>query len=299
MEDQEPKTEPIEPEIMRDLPVSTKPSMPLTIEELAEIEGDRGIQVTENRRKMIENLRRASVMLTSPQDYLLFKTPEGAVTAYLQDSGCKRVWQIWGIEIIPKGGFTKVKDDETGDYAMCCIADGISKFTGLQVFDVEGIRYSTEDFCKDVKPDLKKEMFVKLAAVANRDGNIIRSLTGMKSIALEFLEDCWKGTGKSIDKCHLGKGYGGKAERAGADTSTKAPEDLPMPVCLVCRKTMKWLPATAKYAAFYTCPDKKKGPDGKYNEHQSIDEASWRKKYAEMTARDAAKDTGQNGAPQP
>jgi hypothetical protein len=270
--------DPIEPEIVNDnLPELSRPSIPVTIDELAVIPDDRGVAIVEARKKIIESLRRASVLLTSPQDWLLFRTKEGAVTAYLQDSGCKRVWQIWGIEITPKGEFEKITDTNTGDFAYRCLADGVCKVTGLFVHDIEGIRYSTEDFCASVKPELKKEMFVKLAAIANRDGNIIRSLTGMKSVAIEFIEDVWRGTGKTTQYCSKGKGYGSQQERQGA--KIQEPTDIPAPICEKedCGKQMKFVAGGTSrtsgkpYPAFWSCPDFQKG-----NGHSAINDSDYR-----------------------
>lgn len=281
-ENTEPENPAVEPEIIQDLAV-TRPSMPVTVDELAVIPDERGIQVIQARFKIIDSLRRASISLTSPQDWLLFKTPEGAVTAFLQDSGCKRIWQIWGIEIQPTGEFEKITDDETGDFAYRCFGNGVSKVTGLFVEQIEGVRYSNENYCKDL-PKLQQEVRVKQSAIANRDGNIIRALTGLKSVALEMLEEVWKGTGKNTALCNLGKGYGSRTERRGAEVHDQAPKDIPPPICAVCKKNMKYVPAGANYSAFYSCPDKKKGPDGKYNEHQSISCIDWEKKLAELKA---------------
>ena len=282
---QEPENEnpPVEPELIHEATALARPIMPMTIDELAVIPDDRGIQVMRTRYRMIDQLRRDSILLTSPQDWLLFKNPEGAVTAYLQDSGCKRIWQIWGIEIQPREGWEKITDDETGDFACKCYGSGVSKVTGLFVENIEGVRYSNENYCKDL-PKLQQEVRVKQAAIANRDGNIIRALTGLKSVALEMLEDVWKGTGKTSALCNLGKGYGSRTERRGAEVNDQAPKDVTPPVCGVCKKTMKYVAAGANYSSFWSCPDKKKGPDGKYNEHESISTSEWEKKLAGMKA---------------
>jgi hypothetical protein len=283
-QDPENENPAIEPELIHEETALTRPSMPVTIDELAVIPDDKGIQVIQARYKMIDTLRRASISLTSPQDWLLFKTPEGAVTAYLQDSGCKRIWQIWGIEISPKEGWEKITDDETGDYACKCYGTGVSKVTGLFVENIEGVRYSNENYCKDL-PRLQQEVRVKQAAIANRDGNIIRALTGLKSVALEMLEEVWKGTGKSSALCNLGKGYGSRTERKGAEVHDQAPRDVPAPICDICGKSMKYIAASDRYKAFWSCPEKKKGPDGKYNNHGSVEADKW-----EATMKLAAED---------
>ena len=290
MQDQDNENPAIEPEIIHEETALTRPSMPVTIDELAVIPDDRGIQVIQARHKILDSIRKASIALTSPKDWLLFKTPEGAVTAFLQDSGCKRIWQLWSIEISPSADWEKITDDDTGDYAWKCFGDGISNVTGLFVKRVEGVRYSNENYCKDL-PRIQQEVRVKQAAMANRDGNIIRALTGLKSVALEMLEEVWKGTGKTSALCNLGKGYGSRTERRGAEVHDQAPKDVNPPICDICGKSMKYLAATDRYKAFWSCPDKKKGPDGKYNNHGSVEADKW-----EATMKLAAEDRAKGAA---
>ena len=51
---------------------------------------------------MIETLRKSSIRATHPEDWVLFKAAEeqgGQVVGYLEDAGCDRVRDLWGIEI--------------------------------------------------------------------------------------------------------------------------------------------------------------------------------------------------------
>ena len=251
----------IEPEVVTEtaLVPSNRPALPITVEELANLPDNMGLENIQNRIKIVESLRRASVALTSPQDWLLFRTPEGAATGYLQDSGCKRIWQIWGIEIQPTGEAERIDDEKTGTFAYKVTGNGLCRATGLFVEGVEGIRYSTEDFCKNL-PELQKMVRVKQAAIANRDGNIIRSLAGMKSVAVEILQSVWDGSGKTIDKCSHGKGYGSKHERAGVDTqSTDAPStDAPRCNCGAIMQFVRGGERDGRaWAAYYKCPEYK------------------------------------------
>jgi hypothetical protein len=285
-QDPENENPAIEPEVIHEETALTRPSMPVTIDELAVIPDDKGIQVIQARYKMIDTLRRASISLTSPQDWLLFKSPEGAVTAYLQDSGCKRIWQIWGIEISPREGWDKITDDETGDFACKCYGTGVSKVTGLFVENIERVRYSHENYCKDL-PKLQQEVRVKQAAIANRDGNIIRALTGLKSVALEMLEEVWKGTGKNSDKCARGKGFGSKHERAGVGTQASSAPDIDSPICSGCNIRMQFIPAGERdgqrWEAYYKCKEFKWDSVKRINNgHDRITLADWEKKLAEL-----------------
>lgn len=278
----EQQSDPVIPEILREETAVAR-TIPVTLDELANLPEEQGLEKVENRVKIVQALRRASIELTNPQDWLLFKSPDGAVTAFLQDSGCGRILPLWGIDIEPKNGFTRIDDEKDGEFAYECCADGFCNATGRFVKDVTGVRYSTEDFCKNLPP-LLKDVRVKQASVANRNGNIVRALAGMKGVALEELQAVW-GTRKSIDKCSLGKGYGSKADRQGAGgVSAATPKDIPAPICETCQKTMKFIDGTGKnYKSFWACPDKKK-VDGKWNEHSSINDEEYRKKLAASAA---------------
>ena len=283
-QDPESENPVIDPEVIHEETAIARNSMPLTVAELATIPDDRGLQIIQARYEIIDMLQRRSIALTYPQDWVLFKSQEGVITAFLQESGCRRICHIWEIEIDPKDEWEKIKDDETGDYAYKCFGNGFCSFAKMTVKNVEGVRYSNEKYCKDL-PKLQQEVRVKQAAKANRDGNIIRNLTGLKSVAFEMLEDVWKGTGKTTDKCSLGKGYGSRDERRGAEVHDQAPKDATPPICDICGKNMKYLAATDRYKAFWSCPDKKKGPDGKYNNHGSVEADKW-----EATMKLAAED---------
>jgi len=286
----ENENEVIDPEVMEQTAIEkSSPRIPVSIDELSNMPDERGVKVIEARRNIIDNLRRASIMLTSPSDWLLFRNREGAVTAYCQDTGCKRFWQLWGIEINPKGTFEKITDEKTGDFAYRCVADGGCKVTGLYVYDIEGIRYSTEDFCKYVEPDIKKEMFVRLAATANRDGNIIRTLTGMKSVALELLDEVWKGTGKTSNLCSKGKGYGTQSERRGAIAHEGDKTDDQGPICPKCSSKMTYYAAKDKdgkhYGAFWGCSQWK--ATGCKGSVQDSDYQQTKRDLAQLDAQDA------------
>ena len=273
---EEPKDQIIDPEVITETAL-VKPAIPVTVDELANLEGDAGEMVVLRRHKIVDSMRRASIALTSPQDWLLFKA-EDRRTAFLQDSGCQRIMALWGIEITPVGGFemTTVGDDPEGEYAITCRGDAYCHVTDQTMKGIEGTRYSDEDFCSKLNP-IRKKIRVQQAAVANRNGNAVRKLTGLSNVAVELLELVWKeeGKGKSINLCALGKGYGSRQERQGANMKDGAPSDIKPPICDICGKNMKYVSGTDRYPAFWSCPDKKKGPDGKYNNHGSVEAAKW------------------------
>jgi len=55
-----------------------------------------------------------------------------------------------------------------------------------------------------------------------------------------------------------------------------------VPICGVCKKKMKYVKSGANHLAFWSCPDKKKGPDGQSNEHETISITGWNKKIAAL-----------------
>lgn len=269
----------VEPEVMKQEQALSKPSAPVTVEDLALLPEEGGVLVVQNRHKIVETIRKASIALTSPSDWLLFRTKEGVVTAYLQDSGCKRIWQLWGIEITPVGDFETISlaSDENGDYAIQCKADGRSRATGLFVEQVMGVRYSTEDFCKDL-PAIQKKVRVCQAAIANRDGNIIRALTGLKNVAIEEIESVYKAqaTGKNMANAAKGKGFG--SSREGLQNT---PTDIVPPICELCNKTMRFVAGTKDYEAYWKCADYVYDRDKRQaNGHSRVKDAQYRQELA-------------------
>lgn len=300
MLDQE--TQPIEPEVMKNEVAISNPVIPVSVDELAALDENHGVAIVEQRHKIVDALRRASVSLTNPQDWLLFKADD-RITAYLQDSGCQRIMALWGIEIIPKLGFieTRVGDDPNGPYAITCYADAFCNVTNIGMKDIEGTRYSDEDFVngRDPLPPIKKKIRVQQAAIANRNGNAVRKLAGLSNVAIEFIEDVWKGTGKAITLCPRGKGFGSKHERAGVGSAINDNPDIKPPICDMCNMPMDHVRAGEKdgrkWEGYYKCKSyvwdnsKRTG-----NGHSRISENEW---VAKMTAasKDQSRDPGQEG----
>jgi hypothetical protein len=283
----------ITPEVMKEEIEIAPKQVPVTVDDFTSLPEEQGIERVAVKHKIIDTLRRASIMLTSPQDWLLFKA-EDRVTAYLQDSGCARIAPLWGIEITPVGDFVTITDDEKpGEYAVKCEGDGYCNVTQLFVKNVIGVRYSTDDVVKDL-PTLVKKVRTQQNSIANRNGNIIRLLAGMKSVAIEEIDSVYKaeGKGKTTALCVAGRGFGSRADRQGAGGKGKAPSDIPAPMCDVCQKTMKFVDGTGKqYESFWSCPDKKK-VDGKWNEHSSINDKKYRESIA---AGQKDRETGMEG----
>ena len=230
-----------------------RPDVPTTLGELAALKGE-AIEIIEARAQVLHTLRVAAIRATHPEDWLLFKSPDeqgGQVIAYLQDCGCDRVRDLFGIEVFDIGRPEKISGTEPGVFHYVILGSGRCKFTRQTVEAMEGGRSSTDDFCKD-KQGAELELAVRKAARANLDGNITRELAGMKSVPVDELARAWDGTAKRVEGCRLGRGFGSRAERLGA-TAAGVP-DVPPPVCAVCGTTGAYRPGKDGRGAFYGCP---------------------------------------------
>ena len=260
-----------------------RPYTPVTVDELSV--DTRGKEIALARAEVMTVIRKAAIKLTAPQDWLLFRA-ENRVTAFLQDAGCQRVRDLFGIEITPTSEPIKI-EAEDGTYAYSITGRGKCHVTSQQILGIEGLRYSTDDFLVGLTP-IMKEMRVRQAARANLDGNITRQLAGLKVVAAEDLTEAWAGTKKTLELCARGKGYGSKAERMGAQTQQSS--DTPAgsePICELCGSRMKFIQAgTSKssgksYSAFWSCPN---GGEGKQHVRSTIPHEEWLKKQPQREA---------------
>lgn len=268
-----PEADVIEPEPGADLGSSAlvrHPGVPTSIDQLAALKGE-AVEIINARATVLSTLRLAAIRATSPEDWLLFKAPDeqgGQVVSYLQDAGCDRIRDLFGIEIYDISRPEKVVGQEPGTFHYLISGSGRCKITRQVVEAMEGGRSSTDDFCKD-KTGVDLELAVRKAARANLDGNITRELAGMKSVPLKELETAWNGTNKLIANCRLGRGFGSSRERLGG-SNAGAPEVEP-PKCGVCGAVAKYRPANDKGPAFYGCPNYQKHADRKW----SLTAAKW------------------------
>src|ERR1051326_463127 len=213
------------------------PAAPATLEQIAAL-GDGANEIVRARIQVLQTLRRASIQATNPEDWLLFhavdkRTGQERTVAYLQDAGCDRVASLWGIEVF---GIEKperiMANDGTANFMYLIRGSGRCSITGQTVEQMEGGRSSSDDFCKD-KSGTALELATRKAARANLDGNIVRELTGLKSVPLIELQNAWEGSSKNWERCVKARGYGsaqgqGTVESSTVDTST------PAPACPVC-----------------------------------------------------------------
>jgi hypothetical protein len=278
--DQEPiETEPADTDDMaNDDPTALtlrRPDVPVTVNDLAALK-KHGIEILEARNEILATARKVAIRRTWPRDWNFYKTKDGYVTGFLHDAGCERVRDIVGIEIQNVGAPVFVQGETSADYAISITGDGYCKLTMQKVEGVFGVRYSTEDFVKDVK-GVAKRMAVTKAARANLNGNIVRQLAALKNVTPDELTDAWTGTTKRVEDCIKARGYGTQEERLGA-TRDGVPDVAP-PVCPHCNTKGVYRPAKGDRKPFYGCPNYTKHPDRKF----IVDAAEWIAKQAAPT----------------
>jgi hypothetical protein len=259
------------------------PAVPVSLDELAALKGA-ALEVMEARIQILETARFRAIRMTHPEDWVLFKSPDDRITAYLQDAGCERVRDILGIEIFDVTTPEKVTAADGKSFGYIITGRGRSRLTLQEVEAMEGGRESTDDFCKDLT-GVKQDLRVRQAARANLDGNVVRELSGLKSVPIEALQTAWEGTGKKTEHCRRGRGFGSRDERLGQ--SREGEPTVDPPTCPHC-PPVNGAPVKLKYRAgkgdrkpFYGCPNYEKHPQQKI----IIDAATW---IAKQTAPAAA-----------
>lgn len=247
-----------------------RPDVPADLNEIAALRST-GVEIVEARALVLTTLRKAAIRMTSPADWLLFKSPEeqgGQIVGYLQDCGADRVRDLYGIEIFGLSAPELVETNDPAIFHYLITGSGRCKLTRQILEDVEGGRSSTDDFCKG-KNGLELKLAVRKAARANLDGNITRELSGLKSVPVEEIAAAWEGTNKKTENCRRGRGFGTRDERVGG-ASAKAP-DVEPPVCPHCKSKGVYRPAKDNRKAFYGCPQYGKHPNEKF----IIDAEKW------------------------
>lgn len=252
----------VNPEVIQDLQnnntdLMRTPAAPVTLAEIAAL-GQGAKEIIEARIQVLETLRRAAIRATNPEDWLLFRSPDGLVIGFLQDCGCDRVRDLYGIEIFDVSHPERIEKPNAGDFAYIITGSGRCSLTRQIVESIEGGRFSTDDFCRG-KTGIELELSVRKAARANLDGNVTRELAGMKSVPLGELKSAWEGTHKKHTNCRLGRGFGSSASRQGADVEeTPGVKSSEAPKCPTCGGPTKFKPAgTTKagkpFGAFWSC----------------------------------------------
>jgi len=263
------------------------PAAPATLEQIAAL-GDGGNEIVRARIQVLQTLRKASIQATNPEDWLLFhavdrRTAQERTVAYLQDAGCDRVASLWGIEVFGIGKPEKIiANDGTANFMYLVTGSGRCSITGQTVESVEGGRSSADDFCKD-KTGTALELATRKAARANLDGNIVRELTGLKSVPLEQLREAWSVSNKNSDNCVKARGYGSSNDQSNS-VGAQVDMSAPVPNCPKCQGPM-WDNRLKKASP--------KSPDFKCKDRSNCDGAVWAdKKPAQTVASNAPSGPG-------
>lgn len=236
-----------------------RPDVPITLEEIAALGAEESEQIIKARVQIIKTLRSASIRQTHPSDWVLYKdTNTGRVLAFLEDKGCQRLMDLWGIEITKITAPERHNAEDGNSYSFNIMGDGFCKLTRRAMVSVEGVRYSTERFATDKPEGLERENAVRKAARANLEGRIVRNLAGLNGVPLEELVTV-SGDKDFEAKASKGRGYGSQAERRGAQGQES--NDIPVefqPKCDTCQGPMKFVPAGTTqqgkpYKAFWSC----------------------------------------------
>jgi hypothetical protein len=246
------------------------PGIPTTLAELALRKGE-ATEIIEARISVLNTARMAAIRATHPEDWLLFKAKDeqgGQVVGYLQDSGCERVRDIFGISVMNISQPEKIAGAEPAVFHYLVRGDGHCTLTAQTIEGIEGGRSSTEDFCKD-KTGAALELAVRKAARANLDGQIVRELTGLAAVPIAELEAAWTGTHKKPERCRRGRGFGSGDERLGA--VRQGVPDVEPPVCPHCGTKGAYRPGKDGRGAFYGCPKYQSHADKKW----IVDAAKW------------------------
>jgi hypothetical protein len=291
-----PESEVIDPEIVESTALSV---IPETINQLS-VQGAEGQAVIKARRSILEEAIKSSIAITHPDDWVMFRdTNTGRITCYLQDSGCKRIVGLWGIEIRNLRPFERIEED--GQFAYTITGDGYCALTNTWIREVEGVRRSNEDFVKNVNDPLLKNIRVRQAARANMDGNCIRRLTGLQTVPVQMLDEVWKGTTKSSSRCSKGRGFGTQDQRRGVQENVQDRPDIPAPICDDCQVEMEYHAAgkskdgKSTWEAFYRCPKYQwDNATRKSNGHSRMKAADWENTQRPVVAQESEQ-TGTEG----
>lgn len=258
-----------------------------TVTDLAPMGAEEGKAIIEARKQIVDAAARASIALTHPEDWVLFRDEvSGRVTAYLQDSGCKRIMPIWGIQI-PSPSTKRI--EQGGDFAYVLSGDAFCTLTKTWYYGLKGIRTSKEHFLSQVKDPLLKEIRVEEAARANLDGNAVRRAAGLQNIPEPFLNEVWQGSNKTTGRCSKGRGFGTKEERQGTAVRTSGTPDVTPPICDSCGSQLQFIPAGSNdrgtWEAYWRCREYKYDSSKKVsNGHSRVPHTDWQKTLAAKAA---------------
>ncbi len=140
-------------------------------------------------------MQRASIALTFPEDWVMFRAKDGAEVCFLEDVGCARVRPLWGISfdsVDYRRDFIEHELDD-GHLFIEATARATSALTGEEAVEI-GSRSSDGFFgsawaASESKPVERERVKsnIRKAALANARGRIIRTLTGLGQVPVKEL----------------------------------------------------------------------------------------------------------------
>lgn len=293
-----------EPEVIEsgapDKALMRRPNAPVSLTELAALRGE-ALEIIDTRVQILATIRKAALKATNPEDWILHKAPDdagGQVIGYLQDAGCERVRDLFGINIFDVSKPEKIAGTDREVFHYIISGSGRCNLTLQVIENVEGGRSSTDDICKG-KTGAELELLVRKSARANLDGRIVRDLAGLSSVPIAELEEAWQGTNKKSDRCRRGRGFGSRSERLGGTSTRQGAPDVEPPVCPHCKskgvyRQAKGEPGTPGYRGpFYGCPKYETHSDKRW----TVDVEKWVKEQQSKTPAQAAAPAGDPASP--
>jgi len=164
---------------------------------------DKGERHLKAFRDLVRMLRHTSIHLTYPSDWVLnaVRNEDRVITTgYLQDIGAERAAVPWGISRL--GGIEERREHlEDQTYIWYCKADFLCERTGVVLSDVEGARWSGDEFFKrraEKAGGMVNPLWVKQGALRNMHGKAVRSLAGLAGIPEEELKEAGLDTSKCV-----------------------------------------------------------------------------------------------------
>lgn len=190
----------------------------------------------QRRAEVLALLRRLSIQMTEPEDWVLHQDRDGNQIANPTANAVRKFAPLWQIQIRnvrpldQAGRFAPDRiTNANGAQGYRAWCDATSEITNMALEAIEASRYEDEDFIgrtgpKDEDPthdgDLRLCVYTLLA---NKAGKIF---SGLAAVSPSVLLSAWENTQqKTLSRCRKGHGFGSSASRQAGkvtDDSAKA-----------------------------------------------------------------------------
>lgn len=190
------------------------------------------------RKSLIEAFWTEAVKMTNPEDWVLNRDREGKAEAMIAAEGARKVATVYQIELLElspvvDGMFVPVATDLGGGvFSYRGSATAYSAATGSRI-TVEIEKRSDEDFTGrsvDAQGHLTKSPSqrtgswqgdLQSAVLTGLLTKAVRQLCAMGRVPVRDLEAAWKDTGKKVEDCRKGQGWGTSGERTTANLASE------------------------------------------------------------------------------